>query len=164
MKWPGHMTRETACLAENLFPDGHPPEVSLVSLPLPRRSFTRQPLSRRLQQASASGSWPLVQRLHARLALAQGPNVHEVAERLALGEPTVRDDRHAFLLHALARLVSKAPPGRPSQRTTTQRPPRAEWIQARPPDGGSPSGGGTPPGECSRLERGQENEAVVHWS
>jgi transposase len=147
------MTRETACLAENLFPDGNPPEVSLVSLTLQRSSLTRKQLSCRLQQASASGSWPLVQRLHALLALAQGHNGHEVAARLALGEQTARDDRHAFRLHGLARLVSKAPPGRPSQRTQTQRPQRAEWITARPPACGAPSGGWKPPMLPDLIER-----------
>jgi DNA-binding NarL/FixJ family response regulator len=98
MDWTGHMTRDTAFLAENMFPDCHPQEVSLVSLTLQLSSFTRKQLSRRLQQAYASGSLKLVKRLHALLALAQGQNVHEVAEMLALGAQTVRDYRNRFLL------------------------------------------------------------------
>ena len=140
MKWTGHMTRDTAFLAENMLPDGNPQEVSLVSFTLQLSSFTRKQLYRRLQQAYASGSLKLVKRLHALLALAQGQNVHEVAEMLALGEQTVRDYRNAFLIHGMASLVYKAPPGRPSKRTKTQRQPLAEWIKARPQDCGSPSG------------------------
>ena len=113
------MTRETAFLADNMFPDGNPQEVSRVSFPLQLSSFTRTPRSRRLQQAYASGSLKLVKRLHALLALAQGQNIHEVAKRLDLGEQTVRDDRNAFLIHSMASLVDQAPPGRPSQRTPT---------------------------------------------
>jgi hypothetical protein len=136
MKWTGHMTRDTAFLAENMFPDGKPQEVSLVSCPLQLSSFTRKQLYRRLQQAYARGSLQLGKRLHALLALTQGQNVHEVAERLDLGEQTVRDSRNAFLIHSMARVVYKAPPGRPSQRTTTQRQQLAEWSKARPQDCG----------------------------
>jgi transposase len=134
------MTRDTAFLAENMFPDCNPQGVSLVSFTLQLSSFTRKQLYRRLQQAYASGSLKLVKRLHALLALAQGQNVHEVAEMLDLGEQTVRDYRNAFLIHGMASLVYKAPPGRPSKLTKTQRQQLAEWIKARPQDCGYTSG------------------------
>ena len=111
-----------------------------MSFTLQLSSFTRKQLYRRLQQAYASGSLKLVKRIHALLALAQGQNVHEVAEMLDLGEQTVRDYRNAFLIHGMASLVYKAPPGRPSKLTKTQRQQLAEWIKARPQDCGYTSG------------------------
>lgn len=45
-------------------------------------SFTRKQFYRRLQAAYASGSLKLVKRIHALLALAQGQNVHEVAQMI----------------------------------------------------------------------------------
>jgi DNA-binding NarL/FixJ family response regulator len=68
-----------------------PQEVSLVSFTLHLSSFTRKQLSRRLQQAYASGDLRLVKRIHALLAFAEGMSVRDVAEMLNLGEPTVRD-------------------------------------------------------------------------
>jgi hypothetical protein len=48
--------------------------------------FTRQQLSRRLQQAYARGALRLVKRIHALLALAEDMSVQEVAAMLGLGE------------------------------------------------------------------------------
>jgi hypothetical protein len=56
-----------------------PQEVSLVSFTLHRSAFTRKQLSRRLQQAYASGALRLVRRIHALLALAAERSVQEVA-------------------------------------------------------------------------------------
>src|SRR5262249_44517177 len=95
------------------FAHGSPQEVSLVSFTLHLSAFTRKHLSRRLQQAYASGSLKLVKRLHALLALAQGQSVSDVAEMRSLGEHTVCDYRHQSLCKGLASLVYKAPPGRP---------------------------------------------------
>ena len=103
-------------------------------------SFTRKQLSRRLQQAYASGSLKLVKRIHALLALAQGQSVSEVAAMLALGEQTVRDYRNQYLLKGLASLVYQSPPGRPSKLTKTQRQQLAAWIKASPQDAGYTSG------------------------
>ena len=58
----------------------------------------------------------------------------EVAEMLALGEQTVRDYRNQYLFKGMASLVYKAPPGRPSKLTKTQRQQLAEWIKASPQD------------------------------
>jgi transposase len=74
----------------------------------------RQHLYHRLHQAFASGSLRLVKRLHALLAIAEGMAVREVAQMLALGEPTVRDYRHQCLWQGVASLVYQRPPGRPS--------------------------------------------------
>ena len=118
----------------------YPQGVSLVSFPLQLSSFTRKQLYRRLQQAYASGSLKLIKRIHALLALAQGQSVSDVAEMLALGEQTVRDYRNQYLFKGMASLVYKAPPGRPSKLTKTQRHQLAEWIKASPQDSGYTSG------------------------
>src|ERR687897_290082 len=122
-----------------------PKEVSLVSFTLHLSAFTRTQLYRRLQQAYASGSLKLVKRIHALLALTQGQSVSEVAEMLGLGEQTVRDYRNQYLFKAMARLVYKSPPGRPSKLTKTQRQQLAEWIKGRPQDTGYTSGGWNTP-------------------
>lgn len=111
-----------------------------MSFTLQLSSFTRKQLYRRLKEAYASGSLKLVKRIHALLDLAQGQSVHDVAERLALGEQTVRDYRNQFLFKGMASLVYKSPPGRPSKRTKTQRKQLAEWIKVSPQDSGYTSG------------------------
>jgi transposase len=118
----------------------YPQEVSLVSFPLHLRPFTRKQLSRRLQQAYASGALRLVKRIHALLALAQGQSVSDVAEMLALGEQTARDYRSQYLFKGMASWVYQAPPGRPSKLTKTQRQQLAAWIKASPQDVGYTSG------------------------
>jgi transposase len=100
----------------------------------------RQQLSRRLHHAYASGSLRVVKRIHALLALADGLAVRAVAQRLALGEQTVRDYRNAFLWRGLASLVSQRPPGRPAKRTKTQRQALAAFIEAGPQAAGYASG------------------------
>jgi transposase len=122
------------------FAHGSPKEVSLVSFTLHLSAFTRKQLYRRLQQAYASGSLQLVKRIHALLALAQGQSVSDVAEMLSLGEQTVRDYRNQYLFKGMASLAYKAPPGRPSKRTKTQRQQLAEWIKASPQEAGYTSG------------------------
>ena len=111
-----------------------------MSFTLQLSSFTRQQLYRRLQQAYASGSLQLVKRIHALLALAQSQSVSEVAAMLSLGEQTVRDYRNQSLFKGMASLVYKAPPGRPSKLTKTQRQQLAEWIKTSPQDSGYTSG------------------------
>jgi transposase len=111
-----------------------------MSFTLQLSSFTRKQLYRRLQQAYASGSLKLIKRVHVLLALAQGQSVSDVAEMLSLGEQTVRDYRNQYLLKGMASLVYKAPAGRPSKLTKTQRQQLSEWIKARPQDAGYTSG------------------------
>jgi transposase len=118
----------------------YPQEVSLVSFTLHLSPFTRKQLSRRLQQAYASGALRLVKRIHALLALAEDMSVHDVAEMLHLGEQTVRDYRNRFLLNRMASLTYKCPPGRPSKLTKTQRRELAELIKAGPQAAGYTSG------------------------
>jgi transposase len=134
------MTRDTAFLAELITIGFYPQEVPLVSFPLQLSSFTRKQLYRRLQQAYASGSLTLIKRIHVLLALAQGQSVSDVAEMLSVGEQTVRDYRNQYLFKGMASLVYKAPPGRPSKLTKTQRQPLAQWIKASPQDSGYTSG------------------------
>lgn len=116
-----------------------------MSFTLQLSSFTRKQLYRRLQQAYASGSLKLVKRIHALLALAQGQSVSEVAAMLSLGEQTVRDYRNQYLFKGMASLVYKAPPGRPSKLTKTQRQQLAEWIKASPQGSGYTAGGWNTP-------------------
>jgi transposase len=118
----------------------YPQEVSLVSFTLHLSPFTRKQLSRRLQQAYASGALRLVKRSHALLVLAEDMSVQEVAAMLGLGEQTVRDYRHLFLLKHLASLTSKRPPGRPSTLTKAQRRALADLLKAGPQAAGYPSG------------------------
>jgi len=94
------MTRDTAFLWKIVAIGFHPQGGSLMSFTLQLSSFTRKQLYRRLQQAYASGSFKLVKRIHALLALAQGQSVSEVAEMLSLGEQTVRDYRNQYLFKA----------------------------------------------------------------
>jgi transposase len=118
----------------------YPKEVSLVSFTLHLSPLTRKQLSRRLQQAYASGTLRLVKRIHALLALAEDMSVRDVAEMLHLGEQTVRDYRNRFLLNRMASLTYKCPPGRPSKLTKTQRRELAEVIKAGPQAAGYTSG------------------------
>jgi transposase len=111
-----------------------------VSFTLHLSPFTRKQLYRRLQQAYASGALRLVKRIHALLALAEGMSVQEVAVMWGLGEQTVRDYRHLFLLKHLASLTYKRPPGRPSKLTKAQRRELADVIKAGSQAAGYPSG------------------------
>jgi transposase len=100
----------------------------------------RQQLYRRLHQAYASGSRRLVKRIHALLALAEGPAVREVAQMLALGEPTVRDYLNGVLWRGVTSLVYQRPPGRPAKLTKTPRQALAALLHAGPQAAGSASG------------------------
>jgi transposase len=111
-----------------------------VSFPLHLSSFTRQQLYRRLPQVYSHGDLRVVRRLHALLALADNQSVQAVAERLGLGEQTVRTYRHAFLLQGTSSLEDKRAPGRPSQRTQSQRRELAALLKAGPQAAGYPSG------------------------
>jgi len=76
----------------------------------------------------------------ALFALADNLSVRETAERLSLGEQTIRDYRHAFLLEGVASLKYKRPPGRPSKLTKSQRRELSDLIKAGPQASGYPSG------------------------
>jgi transposase len=121
-------------------PHASPKEVSLVCYTLHLSPLTGKQLYRRLQQAYASGDLRLVRRIHALLALADNLDVQEVAERLSLGEQTVRDYRKAFLLKGTASLQYQRPPGRPGKLTKTQRRELANLIKAGPQAAGYTSG------------------------
>ena len=111
-----------------------------MSFTLHLSSFTRKQLYRRLQQAYSHGDWRVLRRLHALLALADNQSVQEVAERLGLGEQTVRDYRNAFLLQGTSSLEYKRSPGRPSKLTKSQRRELADLIKAGPQAAGYTSG------------------------
>lgn len=82
---------------------------------------TRKALIQRLQQAYANQTTRLVRRIHALLTLAEGKALDEVAEMLGVGEQTVRDWVHAFLLRGVDSLFYHARPGRPAKLTGSQR-------------------------------------------
>lgn len=94
-----------------------PKEVSPVSFTLHLSSFTRKQLYRRLEQAYGQGDLRVVRRIQALFAWADDLSVRETAERLCLGEQTIRDYRNGFLLKGVASLKYKRPPGRPSKLT-----------------------------------------------
>jgi transposase len=103
-----------------------------VSCTLHLSPFTRKQLYRRLQQAYSQGALRLVRRIHALLALAADMSVQDVAQMWNLGDQTVRDYRHAFLVKGMASLAYTRPPGRPRKLPKTQRRQLAEWIKAGP--------------------------------
>jgi transposase len=82
---------------------------------------TRKGLSARLQQAYAAHATRLVRKVHALLWLVEGKSVGETARTLDLGEQTVRDWLHAFVLEGLASLHYRSPSGRPPKLTESQR-------------------------------------------
>jgi len=119
---------------------GSPKEVSPVSFTLHLSSFTRKQLYRQLQQAYGRGDLRVVRRIQALLALANNQSVQEIAEMLNLGQQTIRDYRHAFLLKGISSLAYTRPPGRPSKLTPSQRRELAALIKAGPQTAGYPSG------------------------
>ena len=82
---------------------------------------TRKGLSSRLQQAYAAHATRLVRRIHALLWLADGKSVGEIARTLDVGEQTIRDWLHAFLLRGLESLYYRPSRGRPPKLTESQR-------------------------------------------
>jgi len=74
---------------------------------------TRKALALRLQQACAAHATRLIRRVHALLWLGDGKSAIEVAEILDIGEQTVRDWLHAFILEGLGSLFYRCPVGRP---------------------------------------------------
>jgi transposase len=81
----------------------------------------RKSLASRLQQAYAASATRLVRRIHALLWLVDGKSVGEVAQTLDLGEQTIRDWLHTFLLQGLESLYYRASTGRPTKLTEAQR-------------------------------------------
>lgn len=82
---------------------------------------TRKILSHRLQQAYANHTTRLIRRVHALLWLGDGKSVWEIAQLLGIGEQTVRDWVHAFVLNGVDSLFYRPHPGRPAKLTDTQR-------------------------------------------
>jgi transposase len=81
----------------------------------------------------------LVKRIHALLAMAEGMTVCEVAQRLGLGEQTIRDYLTRFLWQGGASLVYQRPPGRPRKRIKTPCRELSALIAAGPQAAGYPS-------------------------
>jgi transposase len=101
---------------------------------------TRKALIQRLQQAYVSQTTRLIRRIHALLALADGKTLDEVAATLDLGEQTVRDWVHAFLVQGVASLFYHPRAGRPAKLTTSQRQELKGLVLAGPEAAGYSSG------------------------
>jgi transposase len=108
-------------------------------LRIARTGATRKILFGRLQQAYGDHASRLVRRIHALLWLAEGMAVAEVAERLGVGEQTVRDWRHAVVHRGEARLASRSPSGRPANLTKSQRDELRAPVLAGPEAAGYPT-------------------------
>jgi hypothetical protein len=80
-------------------------EVSRVTFPFRLTPLLRHQLYRRLHQAYARGALRLGKRLPALLAVAEGMAVRDVAQMLAHGEQTVRDDLHRFLWQGVSSCI-----------------------------------------------------------
>jgi transposase len=93
---------------------------------------TRKALVARLQQAYATHTTRLVRRIHALLALAEGTSVEEIAQLFAVGEQTIRDWLHAFVLSGVDGLVDRRRSGRPPKLLAPQRHELKELILAGP--------------------------------
>jgi transposase len=93
---------------------------------------TRKALVQRLQQAYANQTTRLIRRIHALLALAEGKTLDEVAETLGVGEQTVRDWFHAFLVQGVDSLFSHPRAGRPAKLTGSQRQELKRLVLAGP--------------------------------
>ena len=124
-----------------------------MSFPLPLSALTRQPRSRQLQQASGSGALRVVRRLQALRALADTQSVQAGAERLHLGQHTLRDSRNALLLQGVSSLGSPRPPGRPNPCTPSPRRELAALSTAGPQATGYPSGGWHTPMRHDLVQR-----------
>ena len=82
---------------------------------------TRKTLRQRLQQAYAQHATRLIRRIHALLGLGEGKSVFEMADLLGVGEQTVRDWLHGFVLFGVDSLFYRPRPGRPAKLTACQR-------------------------------------------
>ena len=103
-------------------------------------SQLRQTLIERLASAYASRQLRLVRRIQALLYIVDAKPVAEVAELLRLGEQTVREYVHSFLLRGAASLHYQRPSGRPPRLTPTQRKELTDWITAGPEAAGFTAG------------------------
>jgi transposase len=81
---------------------------------------SRKSLVARLQQAYGDQATRLIGRIHALLGLADRRSVFEVAQVLGVGEQTVRDWLHSFVLDGLDSLLYRVRPGRPPKATDAQ--------------------------------------------
>ena len=114
-------------------------EVLLVTLSLRLTSCLHHQLDHHLHQASANGVLRLVKRRQALRAMTEGLTVHDVVQRVDLGEQTVRDDRHRCRWQGGGNGVSTRSLWRPAQRPNTLRKARTTLIAAGPRAAGSPA-------------------------
>jgi len=93
---------------------------------------TRKALVGRLQQAYATHASRLIRRIHALVGLVDGKSVWEMAQLLGVGEQTVRDWLHAFVLKGVDSLFYRSRSGRPPKLTLSQRQELRDLLVAGP--------------------------------
>ncbi len=120
--WPNGVEKTTYSVQERM------PSMIRIAL----SGQTRKALACRLQQAYAAHATRLIRRIHALLWLADGKSVGEVSQTLDLGDQTVRDWLHAFLLEGMASLFYHSPVGRPAKLSARQRQELRELVAAGP--------------------------------
>jgi transposase len=93
---------------------------------------TRKALVTRLQEAYGNHATRLIRRIHALLGLGDGKSVGAMAEALGVGEQTVRDWLHAFVLDGVASLIYRPRVGRPAKLSPGQRQELAQLLATGP--------------------------------
>jgi len=93
---------------------------------------TRKALACRLQQAYAAHATRLIRRVHTLLWLSDGKSVSEVAQTLDVGDQTIRDWLHSFILEGAGSLFYRSPIGRPPKLTPSQRQELKQLVAAGP--------------------------------
>ncbi len=111
-----------------------------VSISITFGSRTVKLLQERLRQARRHGDRRLAPRITALLLVGQRLPVAQVATTLAIGESTLYTWIEAFLLHQVASLRYRTPPGRPAKLTPTQKSRLRELITAGPEAAGLATG------------------------
>lgn len=106
-------------------------------------NHVRQSLVEQLARAYRAAHLRLVKRIHALLYIVEGKSVAEVSELLHLGEQTVRDYVHRFILKGAESLRYRRPPGRPPRLNKSERKELAELITAGPEAAGYAAAGWT---------------------
>ena len=101
---------------------------------------TRKALIERLHQAYVNQTTRLIRRIHALLGLTEGKTLEEVAEMQGVGEQTIRDWTHAFVVEGVASLFYRPRVGRPAKLTVAQRHELKELVLSGPEAAGYSSG------------------------
>jgi transposase len=116
-----YLTRDGILLPHGSLENPEGPREDAAMVRIASTGASRKALVARLQQAYANHATRPIRRIHALLGPADGKAVFEVAQLMGVGEQTVRDWLHAFVLQGVASLVYRLRPGRPPMLTASQR-------------------------------------------